>query len=94
MIQIFDSSSERIESRTSVSSMHNKRESSKDENKAKDNDSKTKRSNSSVSGSKDNGETVSKVIEAFQRMFKRASSIFADYKICGHTEHHGAASCH
>ncbi len=61
--------SERIESRISTSSMNNKKEPSKDENKPKDNELKVKRSNPSVNGSKDNGETPVKVSEAFLSAF-------------------------
>ena len=54
-------SSERIESRTLTNSINNKKESTKEENKPKDNELKAKRSNPSVNGSKDNGETSLKV---------------------------------
>ncbi len=55
--------SERIESRTSTSTINHKKEPLKEENKTKDNEVKVKRSNLSVNGSKDNGETSSKVFE-------------------------------
>ena len=58
--------SERIESRTSTSSMNNKKEPIKEENKSKDNEQlKAKRSNQTVNGTKDNGETPPKVFEYF-----------------------------
>jgi hypothetical protein len=57
--------SERVESRTPTNTANTKKEASKDENKTKDNEFKTKRSNASVNGSKDNGETSSKVIKFF-----------------------------
>ncbi len=60
------SCSERIESRTSTSSINNKKEPAKEEMKPKDNELKAKRSNPTVvNGSKDNGETPAKVIEVF-----------------------------
>ncbi|CAF3615397.1 unnamed protein product [Rotaria socialis] len=51
---------ERKESRTSTSSINTKKDVPKDEIKTKDNDTKTKRSNSSVSGNKDIIEAVVK----------------------------------
>ncbi len=65
--------SERIESRTSTNIINNKKEPSKDENKTKDNELKAKRSNPSINGSKDNGETSSKVNEFF---FRTVNSVF------------------
>ncbi len=60
------SCSERIESRTSTSSMNNKKEPAKEETKPKDNELKAKRSNPTVvNGNKENGETPAKVIEIF-----------------------------
>ncbi|CAF3551098.1 unnamed protein product [Rotaria sordida] len=52
---------EQIESRASTNTINPKKEISKDENKTKENDTKTKRSHSTINGSKDNGETLSKV---------------------------------
>lgn len=42
--------------------MNHRKESTKEENKTKDNELKAKRSNPSVNGNKDNGETPSKVM--------------------------------
>lgn len=50
--------------------MNNRRESSKDENKTKDNELKAKRSNTSVNGKKDHGETVPKVIRILKKSIK------------------------
>ena len=74
---MLDSSSERVESRTSVSSVHNKRESSKDDNKTKDNELKAKRSNTSVNGKKDSVEIVSKVIEILHQAPKQPFTFFS-----------------
>ncbi|CAF2702202.1 unnamed protein product [Rotaria sp. Silwood2] len=57
---------EQIEPRTTTTTTTNstinaKKETSKDENKTKENDTKTKRSSVSINGSKDNGETLPKI---------------------------------
>ncbi|CAF0749813.1 unnamed protein product [Adineta ricciae] len=51
---------ERIESRTGMQTANTKKDASKDENKARENDTKPKRSNGSTNGSKENSETSSK----------------------------------
>jgi hypothetical protein len=53
--------SDRIESRTSTSTINTKKDISKDENKTKENEIKVKRPTPSANGSKDNGETTTKV---------------------------------
>ena len=62
--------SERIESRTGTQTVNNKKDSSKDENKAKENDTKPKRSSGSSNGSKENSETPSKVNRYFSNEYR------------------------